>query len=436
MSVLPTPQQRAWQEAELSMFLHFGVNTFTGREWGTGKENPQIFQPDSLDAEQWVSVAKEAGFKYIILTAKHHDGFCLWQSQYTEHSVKNSPWREGKGDVVGEFAKACHAAGLKMGLYLSPWDMHEPTYGDSPAYNRHYIQQLTELLTRYGEVAEVWFDGANGEGPNGKRQEYDWQGFYGTIRKHQPKALIAISGPDIRWVGNEDGFAHETEWSVRDPDPTIHNGKQGKIWWPAECDVSIRPGWFWRETEDSKVKSLSHLMDIYYRSVGYNSVLLLNVPPNNKGLLSEPDVARLKEFRRERDRVFAHDLATKRPVIASSALRSHSASAVTDGNPKTFWSPEEGTQNQTLEIHFENPTQIGISLLQEHIAEGQHISEYRLEAWGAGEWKTLVKGTTVGHKKIDRFQPCVTNRIRLTLMNANSRPRIQAWKLYPEPHSS
>lgn len=434
--VLPTPQQRAWQEAELSMFLHFGVNTFTNREWGTGKESPQIFQPAALDAEQWVSVAKEAGFKYIILTAKHHDGFCLWQSQHTEHSVKNSPWRNGKGDVVGEFAKACHSAGLKMGLYLSPWDMHEPTYGDSPTYNKHYIQQLTELLTRYGEVAEVWFDGANGEGPNGKKQEYDWQGFYGTIRKLQPKALIAISGPDIRWVGNEDGFAHETEWSVREPDPIIHAGRTERIWWPAECDVSIRPGWFWHGAEDSKVKSLSHLMDIYYRSVGYNSVLLLNVPPNNRGLISDPDVARLREFRKERDRIFAQDVAQSHTVTATSEQRGHPARTVTDGNPKSFWSPLADAKNPSLEIDLKQPTNIGISLLQEYIAEGQQIAKYRVEAWTGDNWREMVQGTTVGHKKIDRFAHVMATKVRLTVLDSGRPPQIQAWKLYSEPSQS
>jgi len=251
MTVRPTPQQVAWQEAELTMFLQFGMNTFTDREWGEGNEDPKQFDPKALDARQWATVAKEAGFKYVILTAKHHDGFCLWPSQYTEHSVKNSPYKGGKGDVVREFADACRASGLKMGLYLSPWDRHEPSYGDSPAYNRHYVAQLTELLTQYGDVAEVWFDGANGEGPNGKKQEYDWPAFYGTIRKLQPKALIAISGPDVRWVGNEDGVARETEWSIQDANPTFHpDARGGKVWWPAECDTSIRPGWFWHRAED------------------------------------------------------------------------------------------------------------------------------------------------------------------------------------------
>jgi len=274
MLVKPTPQQLAWQESELTMFLHFGINTFTDREWGDGKEDPKLFNPIELDARQWVQVAKDAGFKYMILTAKHHDGFCLWPSEYTEHSVKNSPWRAGKGDVVRELADACQEAGMKMGIYLSPWDRHEQTYGDSPVYNQYFRNQLTELLTNYGEISEVWFDGACGEGPNGRRQEYDWQSYYEVIRKLQPNAVIAICGPDIRWVGNEDGVARETEWSVQDANPVIHKDIEGKVWYPAECDVSIRPGWFWHKSQDDKVKSLEHLLDIYYKSVGRNRTLL------------------------------------------------------------------------------------------------------------------------------------------------------------------
>jgi alpha-L-fucosidase len=429
-SVKPTPQQLAWQEAELSMFLHFGVNTFTDREWGTGKESPQIFQPSAQDTEQWVATAKEAGFKYIILTAKHHDGFCLWQSDQTAHSVKSSSWRDGKGDVVGDFAKACHSAGLKMGLYLSPWDMNAPTYGDSPAYNRYYVAQLTELLTRYGEVAEVWLDGANGEGPNGKRQVYDWQAFYSTIRKYQPKALIAISGPDIRWVGNEDGFAHETEWSVREPDPTIHAGKTEKLWWPAECDVSIRPGWFWHKSQDTQVKPLSHLMDIYYRSVGHNSVLLLNVPPNDRGLIAKEDVARLTEFRRERERVFAHNLAHKCPVTAESEAPRHKANTLTDTNPRSFWTPSNNALQASAEVTLPKEERIGISLLQEHIREGQHVSKYQIEALTSTGWTSIVKGTTIGHKKIDRFTPIRATKLRLTIIESQAPPQLTNWQLF------
>lgn len=428
--VRPTVEQVAWQEAELTMFLHFGINTFTDREWGDGKEDPHLFNPTHLDARQWTRTAKEAGFKYVILTAKHHDGFCLWPSAHTNHSVKSSPWNEGKGDVVREFADACRADGLQMGLYLSPWDRNAPMYGDSPAYNRYYVAQLTELLTRYGPVAEVWFDGANGEGPNGKKQEYDWAEYYRTIRRLQPQALIAISGPDIRWVGNEDGVARETEWSIQPADPVYHAGRTGEVWWPAECDTSIRPGWFWHPAEDTKVKSREALIDIYFKSVGRNSVFLLNVPPNDRGLLPEPDVARLREFRTDLDRIFAHDLAAGKPVTVTSALVSHGAGLVVNGRANSCWIPAADDLTPTLEIDLGEPATVGISLLQEHIAEGQRVAGYRLDAETASGWSPIVQGTTIGHKKLDRFTPVTARRFRLTLTDFRATPQIRRFGLF------
>lgn len=424
----PTPQQLAWQEAELSLFLHFGMNTFTNCEWGEGNEDPRWFNPSALDARQWAQVAKECGFKYLILTAKHHDGFCLWQTRYTEHSVKNSPWREGKGDVVREFSQACREAGLKMGIYLSPWDRHERTYGDSPAYNRYFIRQLTELLTQYGEVAEVWFDGAYGEGPNGRRQEYDWQSYYQVIRKYQPHALIAICGPDIRWVGNEDGYAGETEWSVQDPVPAFHSNVSGKVWWPAECDVSIRPGWFYHAHEDTKVKPLQHLLDIYFKSVGRNSVLLLNVPPDRRGLLPDPDVHRLHEWRAALDEIFATDLARNKHASANSAQRAHDARRVVDGDPATYWLPRE--LPGTLEIDLRKPTTFNVVMMQEYIAEGQHVEAYVIEAMTPSGWQKVKEGTTIGHKKLDRIAPVTASRVRLTITKARDLPRIRNFALY------
>jgi alpha-L-fucosidase len=429
----PTPQQRAWQEAELALFLHFGVNTFTDREWGDGREDPRIFNPAALDARQWVRVAREAGFRYLILTAKHHDGFCLWPSRYTEHSVKNSPWRGGKGDVVREFADACREAGVRMGLYLSPWDRNAPSYGDSPAYNRFYVNQLTELLTQYGEVAEVWFDGACGEGPNGKKQEYDWQSYYATIRRLQPGALIAISGPDIRWVGNEDGVARETQWSIQDPHPDFHRGVTEPVWHPAECDVSIRPGWFWHAAEDSQVKTLEHLVEIYYQSVGRNSVLLLNVPPNDRGLLADPDVQRLRELRAYLDAAFAHDLARGRPVVASSARPDSPASHAVDGEPDTCWAPAEGDGAPTLEVDLGGPTRFNVTLLQEPIRHGQRVAGYRTEALTERGWEPLARGTTIGHKKLDRFPTTLATRVRVTLFKWREPPLLRALGIYMAP---
>jgi alpha-L-fucosidase len=421
----PIPQQLQWQEAELSMFLHFGMNTFTNREWGLGTEDPRLFNPTDLDADQWVHVAKEAGFKYLILTAKHHDGFCLWPSRYTDHCVRNSPWRGGKGDVVGEFAAACRRARVKMGLYVSPWDRHEPSYG-TPAYNEHFIQQLTELLTGYGEVAEVWFDGANGEGPNGRKQEYDWQGFYRTIRKHQPRALIAIMGPDIRWVGNEDGLAHDTEWSVQPADPVIHGSAHGKVWWPAECDVSIRPGWFWHRSEDQQVKSLAHLWDIYTKSVGRNSVLLLNVPPNDRGLLSEPDVQRLHEFGALIRASFAHDLAQQGKISFA-----HPNAAASDGRERGEWVLKDFPAR--LELALPRPVSFNMVMTQEQIRLGQHVEEYLVEARSDGSWRTIAKGTTIGHKKLDPVERMDADGVSLTVLRSRGDAVIRHIGLYDVP---
>ena len=319
--LVPTPQQLAWQQMEFTAFLHFGINTFTGNEWGSGKEDPAIFNPTELDCEQWVRSLKEGGFKMAIITAKHHDGFCLWPTKTTKHSVANSPWKNGKGDVVRELRNACDKYGIKFGVYLSPWDRNAECYGDSPAYNKFFIEQLTELLTNYGEVHEVWFDGANGEGPNGKKQIYDWDAILKTIRRLQPKAVTAIMGDDVRWVGNERGIGRETEWSATALMPHSYAGADesyaklgikgtGKdlgsrallekaptlYWYPSEVDVSIRPGWFYHAEQDNQVKSLAHLTDIYFKSVGYNSVLLLNIPPDRRGLIHENDANRSKEL--------------------------------------------------------------------------------------------------------------------------------------------
>ena len=288
-SPTPTPQQLAWQRHELIAFAHFGINTFTDREWGDGKEDPGLFNPTDFDARQWAAALHAAGVKLLILTAKHHDGFCLWPSRFTEHSVKNSPWRNGQGDVVREVVDALREREIRVGLYLSPWDRNQPWYGDSPKYNEYFRNQLGELLGNYGVIDEVWFDGACGEGPNGKKQEYDWTSYYALVRERQPAALIAICGPDIRWVGNESGVARENESSVVQRDGHL-------AWHPAECDVSIRPGWFYHPAEDAKVKSLPTLVDIYFKSVGRNSVLLLNIPPDRRGRIADADVVRLQEL--------------------------------------------------------------------------------------------------------------------------------------------
>lgn len=414
--LVPSPQQLEWQQMELTAFLHFGINTFTDREWGDGTEDPALFNPTELDAEQWVRTLKDAGFKMVLLTAKHHDGFCLWPTKTTSHSVASSPWKEGKGDVVKELRDACTKYGMKFGVYLSPWDRNAECYGDSPRYNQFFIEQLTELLTNYGEVHEVWFDGANGEGPNGKKQEYDWDAFYKTIQRLQPKAVMAIMGDDVRWVGNEKGIGRETEWSATVLTPGIYarsaeNNKRlgvfGKakdlgsrqmltnatelFWYPSEVDVSIRPGWFWHEKENDKVKSLKHLTDIYFQSVGYNSVLLLNIPPDRRGLIHEADVARLREF-----------AAYRRQAFANNAVQ----------NGQTQWTAHAGEQ---CEYALKPGSTINVVLLQEDIARGQRVEDFTVEARVGGTWQQLGKGTTVGYKRMLRFPAVEADAIRLTI---------------------
>ncbi len=363
---VPTPEQLAWQRLELTMFVHFGVNTFTDREWGDGKEDEAVFKPTDLDCNQWVAAAKDAGFKLVILTAKHHDGFCLWPSKFTAHSVRRSPWQAGQGDVVKKFTEACRAAGLKVGLYLSPWDRNHPAYG-TDAYNDTFVNQLTELLTNYGTIDEVWFDGANGEGPNGKKQVYDWPRYYATIRQLMPRALIAIAGPDILWVGNESGVAKIGEASARDGQ-----------WRPAECDVSIRPGWFYHPAEDTKVKSLDHLMSIYFQSVGRNSVLLLNVPPDRRGRFADPDVARMKEFGE-----------AVRALHAGRLLATGVDPALLDNDPDSFWSPPGDATTATIELAL--PAQpFNVVGVQEAIATGERVSRYRIDAERDGAWETIA----------------------------------------------
>ena len=436
--VRPAPRQLAWQRLELTAFVHFGVNTFTNREWGNGKEDPKVFNPTALDCRQWARTLKDAGFKLAILTAKHHDGFCLWPSKLTAHTVAASPWKDGKGDLCREFADACRAEGLKVGFYLSPWDRHEPTYG-TEAYNDFFVGQLDELFENYGPIDEIWFDGACGEGPNGKRQRYDWARYYAAIREHNPDCVIAVSGPDVRWVGNESGLARESEWSVipaeavsneavRDGFAPFHFDGQDIaqqarralaqeklsanspslgaldealasrqcVWYPAECDVSIRPGWFWHPEQDTQVKTLDKLLSIYDRSVGRNAVLLLNVPPTTQGLLHETDVARLKAFGEALRKTFGTNLLG--PV-------------------------KPGQTEVTLPV----PILADTLVAQEDIAHGQLVERFRFEAKrpGSDAWEPLAAATTIGHKRILRLNaPVEIAALRLVVEESRAEPRI------------
>jgi alpha-L-fucosidase len=413
---VPSGAQLQWHRDELALFLHFGVNTFTNREWGDGTESPAIFNPAALDAREWARVAKRTGFRAIVLTAKHHDGFCLWPTATTRHSVAASPWRGGQGDVVREFTDACRAEGIRAGLYLSPWDRNHPAYGDSPRYNDVYVAQLTELLTRYGPVAEMWFDGANGEGPNGKRQVYDWPRFFGHVKQLQPKAVIfSDAGPDVRWCGNERGTAGDPNWATVDParvpypgadgpgiiDALQHGDRAGPVWRPAEVDVSIRPGWFHHPAEDERVRTVENLMELYFTSVGRNGKLLLNVPPMKSGVIHPTDVARLEGFQASRARLFERDLAA---------------------GARVTWRVS-GPRAAEMEVDLGRAIDIGVLRLGEDISRGQVVAAYRVDGAGdEGAWRPLVRGTTIGHAKLDRVAASRVRRLRVTIEDAVAEP--------------
>ena len=421
---VPTAAQLAWQRHEFIAFAHFGMNTFTDREWGDGKEDPKLFNPTDFDARQWAAVLKPAGVKLLILTAKHHDGFCLWPSEFTPHCVRNSPWREGKGDVVGEVVAALREQQIRVGLYLSPWDRNQPVYGDSPRYNEYFRRQLRELLTHYGAVDEVWFDGACGEGPNGKRQEYDWPSYYALIRELQPNALIAISGPDIRWVGNESGVARENESSVVQ--------RAGQLaWHPAECDVSIRPGWFYHRGEDSKVKSLATLADIYFKSVGRNSVLLLNVPPDRRGRIAEADAVRLKEFGAFVNELYATDFV-KSAVLTASSRQGPAGHErhLQDGDLTTVWTPAPGQTNGFVEADLGQPRTFNVARIQEDIVLGERVQAYQVQIPDGHQWRTLTGGQVIGHKQLRRFPAVTASRVRLVIERASAPPAISEFGLH------
>ncbi len=421
---VPTPEQLAWQRMELTMFLHFGVNTFSDREWGTGKEDEKSFNPTALDCRQWARTAKAAGFKLLIMTAKHHDGFCLWPTKLTEHCTRNAPWKNGQGDVVREFVEACHTEGLKVGLYLSPWDRNNPKYG-SDAYNDYFTGQLTELLTNYGPVDEMWFDGACGEGPNGKKQVYDWPRYFALIRKLAPHALIAISGPDIRWVGNESGVARLGEKSAQ--------RGQTPRWAPAECDVSIRPGWFYHAYEDGKVKSLAKLIEIYFASVGRNSSLLLNVPPDRRGLMADPDVARLKEFGEAVRAMQAGQLAPQKVTASTSRGTDCAAEKAADGSLDTCWATDDATQTGWLELDFGAPREFNVVNVQEAIALGERVKNYRIEAEVAGAWQTLARGMTLGQRNLHPLEKTTAQKLRLVIEDARACPAIAEFSAHLAP---
>ena len=428
--VLPSQRQLEWQKTELYAFCHFGMNTFLDKEWSDGTASPNTFNPTEFDADQWAKVIKDGGLNGIILTCKHHDGFCLWPSKYTDYTVAASPFRDGNGDVVKEVADACKKHSLKFGVYLSPWDRHEKTYGEGRAYNEFFINQLTELLTNYGDIFCVWLDGACGEGKNGKVQTYDWQNYYKIIRTYQPKAVISICGPDVRWVGNEAGVGRESEWSVVPSELAISEhtadssqknddekfrdqikmeldlGSRKKIkkakkliWYPAEVDVSVRPGWFYHKSEDFKLKDVEKLMEIYYGSVGGNAALLLNVPPSKKGIIEDIDALLIDSFRRMRERRFYEKITKGVKANALSLDIEHSAENILKDNEE-YWQNQEGDKKPEIKISFPETTEFNSVVLQENIATGQQIESFEVYLKNGEKLKKIYKGTVIGYKKI------------------------------------
>lgn len=451
----PSARQLQWHELEFYGFLHFTVNTFTDKEWGYGDEDPALFNPTDFDAEQIVRVAKEAGMKGLILTAKHHDGFCLWPSKYTEHSVKHSPWKNGRGDVVKEISDACRKHGLKFGIYLSPWDRNHADYG-RPAYLTYFRNQLRELLSNYGPIFEIFLDGANGgDGFYGGAREtrridretyYDWPRTWQMVRQLQPDAcLFSDAGPDVRWVGNERGLAGETCWATLNAKDFVpgradqtrlnHGDRPGARWVPAECDVSIRPGWFYHAAEDSKVRTPQSLIDIYYASVGRGASMLLNLPPDRRGRINENDERTLKEFRRILDATFTSDLAQGARVIASN-VRGYDERFlppnVIDNRRDTYWATDDHLRAAELLMDLKRDVTFNVVRLREYLPLGQRVEAFTVDVWQDGHWVEFSKGTSIGNCRLLLKQPVTTSKVRLLITQAPVCPAISEFALFSE----
>ena len=457
IKAVPTARQLAYENMEFFCFIHFTVNTFTGSEWGDGTEPESIFNPTELDARQWAKTAAEGGMKGLILTCKHHDGFCLWPSKYTEHSIKNSPYKNGKGDIVRETAEACREFGLKFGVYLSPWDRNNESYGKGKEYDDYYLNQLTELLTEYGDIFVIWLDGACGEGPNGKVQKYDWQRYYKVMRELQPNAVISISGPDIRWCGNEAGEVRPSEWSVVAKDMTdpaitaalsqqedneefrnrpldetqtdlgsrerLANEKE-LAWYPAETDVSIRPGWFYHEEEDNQVRSFENLKDIYLKSVGGNTTLLLNLPPMKNGRIHEKDVANLKKLGSFISTAFAYNLLDEAGITTIPPLdcREQEPGVMRTDDYKTYFMNEEGTNKLMIKINWVEKKKLNYLVLKEAIPFSQRVEKCKICYEENGNMKECYNGTTIGYKRIVDLKGIQTDCLAIVIEDSRVAP--------------
>ena len=460
IQVTPSRRQVSFQQLEFYAFVHFTVNTYTDKEWGEGTEPESIFRPDRFDADQWVDAVKAAGMKGLILTCKHHDGFCLWPSKYTDHTIAGSPFRQGIGDIVKEVSEACRKGGIRFGIYLSPWDRNNETYGQGKAYNDYFVNQLTELLTNYGEIFSVWFDGACGEGKNGKKQDYDWHRYYEVIRRLQPDACISVCGPDIRWCGNEAGSTRPAEWSVvparmRDTEKVasesqqaddasfrmreikaqdldlgsrhILAGEENLIWYPAEVNTSIRPGWFYHEREDDKVRSLEELLHIYYHSVGGNAMFLLNIPPAPDGRFHENDVRRLEEIGAYLRKTFSVNLLREAVLEADSREEGHDIEGVREDSYETFYKTRDGVRTAEITISFSAPTVVSHVVLKENIHLSQRIEAFQIRTETGS---LLYEGAAVGYKKIAKFPAAEVTRLHIRICDARVCPTLSFIGVY------
>jgi alpha-L-fucosidase len=418
--IRPAPYQTAWQDLEFGVILHFSTNTFLNREWGDGTANPAVFNPTAFDPDQWMKAIRDSGAKYVVLVAKHHDGFCLWPTAETPYSVKNSPWRDGKGDVVGDVARAAHKYGLKFGVYLSPWDRHDPRYKDSAAYDRYYNDELAELAQNYGELVEFWLDGAGSEG-----HVYDFKKIIETLRTYQPNTVVfADTGlfeyGDARWVGNEAGIVDYENWNVIDR----HGYRR---WRPVEADTPLRKQhWFWHPNDESSLKSLDELLDTYDKTVGRGAQLMLGLAPDNRGLLPDSDVARLKEFGAALRQRAANNLALHH-VPASAEV-----AAALDNDPDTFWSAPAGSHHATVEVTLEHPITFDHAVTMEWMNDGQNVQKYSIEIWNEKQraWTSVAAGEAIGHEKIDGFKSVTATRVRLNVLSSTSEAHIREFQLF------
>ena len=460
ISIIPSKRQLEWHKLEFYSFIHFGMNTFYNTEWGTGKEDPKKFNPTKLDTDQWVESLKNANIKAVILTCKHHDGFCLWPSKYTEHSIKNSPYKNGNGDIVKELSNSCKKFGLKFGVYLSPWDMNNKYYGYSEEYNTFFKNQLTELLTQYGEIFSVWFDGACGEGENGKKQVYDWEGYYNLIRELQPNACIAICGPDVRWCGNEAGDCREEEWNVvparlskseiiqensqksdneefreRKISSTdkvlgtreLLKNEENLIWYPCEVDTSIRKGWFYHK--DESPKELDKLLDIYYNSVGNNATLLLNVPPNKDGLIDEQDVIRLKEIGEHLNNTFKNNIVNEAKIEVDFIDNNTNIYNILSEDDK-FYKGIDNEETATIKFKFENIKEIKTLVLKEHLPLSQRIEQFEIYANINNTLVNIYNGKIVGSRKICKLGNITIDYIEIRILKSRVCPTLNFVGIY------